>query len=58
MDVIDQAFDNRLAVLQAAQAGTNSVAELAFDDRVDGFGVTRWPGRRARSSSRTMCLSA
>ena len=33
MEVVDQAFDDRLTVLQTGPMGANVIAEFAFDDR-------------------------
>ena len=38
MNVVDQGFDDRLAVLELRLARTDGIAKLALDDRVHGFG--------------------
>ena len=37
MDVVNQSFDDRLAVLKLCLSRTDGVAELAFDDGIYSF---------------------
>jgi hypothetical protein len=39
MDVVNQSFDDRLVLLQAAFSRADRVTELAFDHRVYRFGL-------------------